>query len=97
MQLLLEAFNQSFLLGELSQSQRDGVICLHHKGKGLPCKKITSWRPISLTNTDYKLKAKVLALRMNKCLFKCVSPDQYAFVKGRQVADLLRELDEWTT
>ena len=93
-QPLLEAFNHSFLIGELSQSQCDGVICLHHKGKGLPREKITSRRPISLTNTDYKLIAKVLALRMNKCLFKCVSPDQYAFVKGRQVADLLRELDD---
>ena len=31
---------------------------------------------------------------MNSCLFKCVEPDQYAFIKGRQIADLLRELDD---
>ena len=93
-QPLLDAFNHSFQIGNLSQSQCSGVICLHHKGKGLPREKIGSWRPISLTNTDYKIIAKVLARRMNSCLHKCVKPDQYAFVKGRQISDLLRELDD---
>ena len=47
-----------------------------------------------MTNVDYKLIAKALAQRLNTCLFKCIKSDQYAFVKGRQVADLLRELDD---
>ena len=91
---LLASLNHSFQSGNLTESQRAGVICLHHKGKGQPREEITSWRPITLTNSDYKIIAKVLALRLNKCLFKCINPDQYAFVKGRQVADLLRELDD---
>ena len=91
---LINAFNHSFQVGYLSPSQATGMICLHHKGKGLPREKLSNWRPISLTNADYKLIAKTLALRMNSCLFKCISPDQYAFVKGRQIADLLRELDD---
>ena len=92
--LLLASFNFSFQVGHLTLSQSTGMICLHHKGKGQPREKISNWRPISLTNADYKLIAKVLALRMNSCLSKCISPDQYAFIKGRQIADLLREMDD---
>ena len=88
------SFNYSFQVGHLTLSQSTGMICLHHKGKGQPREKISNWRPISLTNADYKLIAKVLALRMNSCLSKCISPDQYAFIKGRQIADLLREMDD---
>ena len=90
---LLECFNYSLETGHLCSSQTMGVICLHHKGKGLPREIISNWRPISLTNFDYKLLAKSLALRLNSCLFKCVHEDQYAFMKGRQVSDLLREID----
>ena len=90
---LLDCFNYSFETGHLCSSQTTGVICLHHKGKGLPREIISNWRPISLTNFDYKLLAKSLALRLNSCLFKCVHEDQYAFMKGRQVSDLLREID----
>ena len=90
---LLDCFNYSLETGHLCQSQTMGVICLHHKGKGLPREIISNWRPISLTNFDYKLLAKSMALRLNSCLFKCVHEDQYAFMKGRQVSDLLREID----
>lgn len=91
---LLACFNQSFNVGFLTESQSTGMICLHHKGKGQCRDQLSSWRPISLTNTDYKLIAKSLAIRMNTVLFKCVSPDQHAFIKGRQIGDLLREMDD---
>ena len=91
---LLSSFLYSFENNKLSFSQYQGLICLHHKGKGLKRELIGNWRPISLTNVDYKLIAKALAQRLNTCLFKCVQSDQFAFVKGRQVADLLRELDD---
>ena len=34
---------------------------------------------------------------MNSCIFKCVENDQYAFIKGRQASDLLREIDDFMT
>ena len=43
---------------------------------------------------DYKLIAKVFARRLNTCIYKCVEEDQFAFIKGRQIADLLREMDD---
>ena len=93
-QPLLQSFLYSFVQNKLSYSQNQGLICLHHKGKGLRRECIANWRPISLTNVDYKILTKVLARRLNTCLFKCIESDQYAFIKGRQVADLLRELDD---
>ena len=91
---LIASFNYSFDTGELSTSQRRSIICLHHKGKGLPREVISNWRPISLTNADYKLITKTLTNRSNVCIYKLIESDQFAFIKGRQVADLLREIDD---
>ncbi|RVW84239.1 Transposon TX1 uncharacterized 149 kDa protein [Vitis vinifera] len=45
------------------------------------------FRPISLLGGVYKLLAKVLSNRIKGVLDKVVSPDQNAFVKGRQILD----------
>lgn len=43
----------------------------------------SSFRPISLLNVDYKIAAKVLALRLERILPKIINPDQVWFVKSR--------------
>ena len=91
---LMDCFNYSFEKGSLSFSQTKGIICLHHKGKGLSRDILGNWRPITLTNFDYKLLAKCMALRLNSCISKCIHSDQFAFIKGRHVGDLLREIDD---
>ncbi|RVW93052.1 LINE-1 retrotransposable element ORF2 protein [Vitis vinifera] len=45
------------------------------------------YRPISLLGGLYKLLAKVLANRLKKVIGKVISPDQNAFIKGRQILD----------
>ncbi|RVW88275.1 Transposon TX1 uncharacterized 149 kDa protein [Vitis vinifera] len=45
------------------------------------------YRPISLLGSLYKLLAKVLANRIKKVIGKVISPDQNAFIKGRQILD----------
>ncbi|RVX18136.1 LINE-1 retrotransposable element ORF2 protein [Vitis vinifera] len=45
------------------------------------------FRPISLLGGLYKLLARVLANRLKKVIGKVVSPDQNAFVTGRQILD----------
>ena len=91
---LLSSYSYSLSEGMLSKSQRMGLICLHHKGKGLSRGTISNWRPISLTNMDYKLITKVFARRLNSCIDKCIESDQYAFIRGRQISDLIREIDD---
>ena len=94
---LLDCYKHSFEKGYLCSSQSQGIICLHHKGKGLSREHLNHWRPISLTNFDYKLLAKTMAIRLNTCINKVVHEDQFAFIKGRQVGDLLREIDDILT
>ncbi|RVW60699.1 Transposon TX1 uncharacterized 149 kDa protein [Vitis vinifera] len=45
------------------------------------------YRLISLLGGLYKLLAKVLANRIKKVIGKVISPDQNAFIKGRQILD----------
>ena len=91
---LIECINYSFEKGELSSSQKEGMISLIYKGKGLNRGDISNWRPISLTNSDYKLIAKILAMRLNTCIHTCIGPNQHAFIKGRVISNMLREIDD---
>ena len=64
-----------------------------HKGKDLARDNLKNWRPISFTNSDYKLLAKCLALRLD-VLNDVVNADQVGYVKGRRVSTLLRLIDD---
>ena len=64
--MVINSFNSGFQINKLPVSQRRAVIILIHKGKNLPKEDLGNWRPISLTNTDYKILAKCLALRLQK-------------------------------
>ena len=91
---LLNCIKYSFEVGILSPSQRKGMICLLHKGKGSNREDLGNWRPISLTNSDYKLIAKILACRLKTVINSIIHESQFAFMKGRYMADMLRELDD---
>ena len=88
-QLLTLSFNSVFENGNLSSAQRKAVITLIHKGKDLARDNLKNWRPISLTNSDYKLLAKCLALRLGDVINDVVSGDQVGYIKGRRVSMLL--------
>ena len=93
---LLDSINNAFEKGHMSNSQSAAVITLIHKGKDLPRDKLNNWRPISLTNTDYKILAKSLSIRLSKVIDKIVDPNQVGFIKGRRVADIIRTIDDIT-
>ena len=56
---------------------------------------LSNWRPISLHNTDYKILAKVLSIRLSKVLGNLVEDDQTCGVPGRTILNntfVLRDL-----
>ncbi len=91
---LINSLNASFVKGRLSCSQRKGVICLLHKGKDLPRDELSNWRPLSLTNVDYKILAKVLALRFKNVIHVLINEDQAGFMQGRSASNVLRAIDD---
>jgi hypothetical protein len=53
----------------------DNPLLVHH------------FRPISLTNFNYKIISKILSTRLMPILHKIISPTQSAFLKGRSIHD----------
>ena len=94
--VVVGSFNESFESGVMSSSQRKAVITLIHKGRDLPRHDLKNWRPISLTNSDYKLMAKCLAQRLNLVIDDLIHPNQTGYLKGRQISTLLRTIDDVT-
>eukprot|EP00745_Piridium_sociabile_P023968 TRINITY_DN37573_c1_g1_i6.p1 TRINITY_DN37573_c1_g1~~TRINITY_DN37573_c1_g1_i6.p1 ORF type:complete len:129 (+),score=7.52 TRINITY_DN37573_c1_g1_i6:59-388(+) len=70
--MLTDSFTESFNRGHLSFTQRQGIITLIHKGNDLERELLNNWRPITLTNSDYKILAKVLAERLGKVVHRLV-------------------------
>ena len=91
---LIECYNHSFENGALSPSQNQGVLSLIHKGKELEREYIKNWRPIAITNVDYKIIAKLLALRLQSVVDSIVGNNQFGFIPGRNIAQLLRQVDD---
>ena len=55
---------------------------------------IRNWRPITLLNVDYKICSKILAERLKTVLPKIIGTDQKGFVKGRNIFDSNRLLQD---
>ena len=84
---LVELLNYSYEHGQLSDSQKQGIIRLLYK-KDDPLL-LKNWCPISLLNTDYKICTKVLANRLKKVLSVILSEDQTCDVPGRSIYENL--------
>ena len=80
--------------GELSATQRRGIITLLHKGKDLKRDELKNWRPITLTNTDYKIFSKIIASRLKTVLHKIIHLNQSGFMKGRLIENHIRLIDD---
>ena len=57
---LLAGFNEAHAKGELSISQRRGIITLTPKEDG-SLLELSNWRPITLLNVDFKIAAKAIS------------------------------------
>lgn len=57
------------------------VIKLIHKGGERM--EVKTYRPLTILNTEYKIMAKALALRIRTLVSQNVHPKKYGFVHGR--------------
>ena len=92
--MLIDSYIFSHDNGQVSGTQQRGVISLTHKGKELPRDKLTNWGPITPLNTDYKNLAKTIALRLNRVISTLIAEDQCGFIKGRNIATIIRTTDD---
>ena len=89
--LLIGMFNHSMDESSLPQSLSQASISLLLK-KGKDPLSCGSYRPISLLNVDYKILAKLLAMRLEKKLPPLISPDQTGFIRNRHAFSNVRRL-----
>ena len=92
--LVIRSYGESFQNDKLSYSQRQGIIILIHKGKELSRDQLNNWRPITLLNTDYKILAKILTLRLTKVITKLINADQVGYLKNRNISTIIRTIDD---
>ena len=91
--LVLDSFNASFEKGELSSTQRQGVITVIKKEEK-DALYIRNYRPITLLNVDYKLLSKVLAERIKLVLGEVIYVDQVGFLPDRNIGEAVRIIDD---
>ncbi len=51
-----------------------------------------NWWPLSLLNTHYKILTKLLAIQMQKVISHLISYDQAGYIKGRHIAENIRNI-----
>lgn len=89
MDSVIAAFDQSIL----SLEQRRSIITLIPK-KDKDRRYLKNWRPISLLNVDYKIISKAMATRLQAVLGSIIHQDQKGFMRGRNIGDGLREIED---
>ena len=94
---LVDCFNALYRAGEMSLSQRRGVITLIPK-EDSDLATLANWRPITLLNLDYIIASKIIARRLEKVLALLINPDQTGFIKGRYIGQnrLINDILEQT-
>lgn len=85
--MLEEAFRINSLPPSLSRALITNIL-----KPGKPPSKCESYRPISLLNSDTKLIAKGIAMRLEGCLPVLLHADHNRFIRGRQAFQKLRRV-----
>ena len=88
-QFLVRSLNCGLQKGELSISQKQGIItCIPKANRDKTL--LNNWRPISLLNVSYKIASSAIANRLKKILDLIISEDQTGFVANRYIGENTR-------
>ena len=88
---LIRSLNYAFLNGNMSYTQKIGIITLIPKGNK-DRQHLRNWRPISLLNVLYKIASSCIANRMKKTLSILIHESQKGFMSGRFIGENIRLL-----
>ena len=86
--LLIKAWNFSKETNELTASHRSSYLRLIPKD-GKDITQIKNWRPITLSNCDFKLITKTLSKKLTLAVADTISSTQAAYIPGRQITNNL--------
>ena len=90
--LLYRSFMTGIGKGELSTSQKMGVISILPKGDKPRQFVKKKWRPISLLHISYKILSNCLANRLKQVLTYMIHENQVGFIRGRFIGENIRQL-----
>ena len=86
---IIRSINYGFIKGELSATQREGIItCIPKDNK--PRHFIKNYRPISVLNCVYKIASGVIAHRIKSTIHKIINADQTGFIAERYIGENTR-------
>ena len=91
--IMVDSFNYAFENGQMSISQKRGIISLIPK-KDKDKKYLKNWRQVSLLSNDYKIVTMALALRLEGVLPTIISTNQTGYIKGRYIGESIRILTD---
>ncbi len=91
--LYLNMINETYQLGELPYTLRKAILALLFK-KG-DTTLLKNYRPISLTNYDYKILCFTLSNRLQEVLKDLINDDQTGYIKGRYIGTNARLLQDY--
>ena len=89
---LRDLINEIVENGKLHLSARRGIITLIEKIGKDPLL-VDNWRPICLLCTDYKIFAKIIALRLQGALPHIINTSQTGFMKGCNIGENILKLE----
>ncbi|KAL6177270.1 hypothetical protein ACLB2K_048796 [Fragaria x ananassa] len=89
---VVNAVQYFFVNGQLSASFNSGLIILIPKEEHADS--IKQFCPVALTNFVFKIIPKILALRLSSVATRLISPQQHAFVPGRNISDCILTTSE---
>ena len=90
---LKDCLNDPYQRGEMSISQKRGVISLLPK-KNKDTLLLKNWRPITLLNIHYKIATTCIAKRLEKVLPEVINRDQTGYVKNRFIGENIRLISD---
>ncbi len=92
-EMFLAMVKETYEKGEMAYTMRKALLSLLYK-KGDETL-LKNYRPISLTNYDYKIICFVLANRLQKVLKDIIHPDQTGYIKNRYIGCNARLIQDY--